>query len=988
MTTARELTNEKEISPDTIKTRDLQVIAAEFDNNILNSLISLLQSQSDKIKQTTLYPGHVTFIDYLQNQIELRDADLEMKTMNILFIVEMISRVRSYLNKNEIHLITQLFNLSSFDELINLLPSNDSVEYKKLNDKLLALIRDAMTSNITTMATTSSQPMPSSSVTTAQTPAPGSFLPVNAFFSSSASSSNAPMVSEWYEEDARDRRTLNDIRRHYFPRNPGFLDKAKYHGTNTLNRVINAVAPPVAKVINSMMAADIHAPTDWNEIVDGIYLSVVPSPHDIKPLLALAGDAVLHDFSILEEFELKVSPALWEKHGAKCTVLPIPDFTASIEPASIAYIVQKMHEARKRGEIVILHCKAGKARSAMIAVAYLATYPDFYPELKINTHDTPAQRIKKATIYLKKKRPQVDLHHELLQDDDWEAMDKGIFAVPKAGKLFRALQAVQLSLHLNPANDDDVIYDDENDDDENNEIIEQPIHDPEDIFRTLKFKRDFIQFRSFQDIQSYIAKNKNSERSRYLKAFLQDVYHASDSSWHFKLMECFGFLQTYGGAKGDAIPDLDFEIKQLLRIHFGPLAWLVTNSKMGDELYHLFMNLVHELQQYKIKYCKESKIQFKYAPEQLKIELKQKSAAEQYKRDVGIWKKYMSDSKDPVMRRLFLALQHDKLQFKNEKDDKYLLVNSVNHNQDVFKNIPLASLLSHGGRILIQIPPCSQNESQQFFHWLAGGSDKISYNNQATINKDSTIYHRAGATHSLDIINGEVVELKLPAVPVKPNDAIRYITDWAYGHHWGKDLGICEEEYSASSDGAHGHLYIYWLPPTSTQPGGLLIGCEGSSPTGNISYYGDTHDIFHAQQHEFSLTGGMKFKHDSFKTSNIHPDCEGGFKLVLTAQDLKTLLTHDENDFSLETLGQPAGTPGAGYFSPAMKTASSMTPPPRPDKPAPDISALSQASVIGYSRNNVFSITQPMRDPTLATASTNDNDTNSDEAKQNLKKIT
>jgi len=41
--------------------------------------------------------------------------------------------------------------------------------------------------------------------------------------------------------------------------------------------------------------------------------------------------------------------------------------------------------------------------------------------------------------------------------------------------------------------------------------------------------------------------------------------------------------------------------------------------------------------------------------------------------------------------------------------------------------------------------------------------------------------------------------------------------------------GLREPGQPGIEDGAHGHFYMYWVPPAADKPGGLLIGCEGSS---------------------------------------------------------------------------------------------------------------------------------------------------------------
>jgi len=57
-------------------------------------------------------------------------------------------------------------------------------------------------------------------------------------------------------------------------------------------------------------------------------------------------------------------------------------------------------------------------------------------------------------------------------------------------------------------------------------------------------------------------------------------------------------------------------------------------------------------------------------------------------------------------------------------------------------------------------------------------------------------------------------------------------------------------------DGSHGHLYIFYQPPTLQKSGGLLIGAE-TSRAGHADVFGKYHDLKGGSA-EFSSTGGSK----------------------------------------------------------------------------------------------------------------------------------
>ena len=60
-------------------------------------------------------------------------------------------------------------------------------------------------------------------------------------------------------------------------------------------------------------------------------------------------------------------------------------------------------------------------------------------------------------------------------------------------------------------------------------------------------------------------------------------------------------------------------------------------------------------------------------------------------------------------------------------------------------------------------------------------------------------------------------------------------------------------EYVNKPDGEHGHLYIYYDPPTETNPGAMLIGIERGSPNSK------QHSIS-GKAGKVSAAGGSKLK--------------------------------------------------------------------------------------------------------------------------------
>src|SRR5262249_27581943 len=91
--------------------------------------------------------------------------------------------------------------------------------------------------------------------------------------------------------------------------------------------------------------------------------------------------------------------------------------------------------------------------------------------------------------------------------------------------------------------------------------------------------------------------------------------------------------------------------------------------------------------------------------------------------------------------------------------------------------------------------------------------------------------------------------------------------DSAGGGHFGIPIALggdgTRSPYSGatiSANGANGHLYLYYLAPTDTQYGGILIGCESSNPPDlpgeHADHYGGGHSIF-GGANKYSCTGGL-----------------------------------------------------------------------------------------------------------------------------------
>lgn len=153
----------------------------------------------------------------------------------------------------------------------------------------------------------------------------------------------------------------------------------------------------------------------WNEVAPSLVLGRLPLEGDAKRLLTEF--RINHVLCLVEDFELQprlfvpLSAAQWGGYGVGVTHIPTPDFE-TLHPTTLDRAVEALGALLGAGKRVLVHCKAGRGRSALVVICHLlrtGAYPDFpsameavkalRPDIKLNP-----QQILTARAYEKKVR--------------------------------------------------------------------------------------------------------------------------------------------------------------------------------------------------------------------------------------------------------------------------------------------------------------------------------------------------------------------------------------------------------------------------------------------------------------------------------------------------------------------------------------------------------------------------------------------------------
>lgn len=236
--------------------------------------------------------------------------------------------------------------------------------------------------------------------------------------------------------------------------------------------------------------------------------------------------------------------------------------------------------------------------------------------------------------------------------------------------------------------------------------------------------------------------------------------------------------------------------------------------------------------------------------------------------------------KADILLKSMLLLFFGQVCYRHGTDQRFYPFNTLDAHfeHSVFKHFPIAAILMHGSRVLIEFP---SDIASQLMDWLI--VDKNSWRYMATHGISALpiaerIEHQSifttykflkeekvsGTTAAFNLVSNSIAGLlSNPYLNFSATSSTQEKLNCA--EHYGFDLalgGVGNQHFASKetiqNNGEHGHLYIYFYQDqTQKKQSGLLLGIEQSAP-GKPDQYGGQHDLTVSDK-EYSASGGDLF---------------------------------------------------------------------------------------------------------------------------------
>ena len=264
------------------------------------------------------------------------------------------------------------------------------------------------------------------------------------------------------------------------------------------------------------------------------------------------------------------------------------------------------------------------------------------------------------------------------------------------------------------------------------------------------------------------------------------------------------------------------------------------------------------------------------------------SLDEQFKRDIEFislavvqcGSSQQDKLKADILLKSMLLLFFGDVCYRNHSDQCFYPFNNLDayFKHSIFKHFPIAAILLHGSRVLIEFP---SDIASQLMDWLIVDknnwryiathgisvlpiAERIDHQSIHTTYKFLKEEKVSGTSAAINLVSNSFAGLlNYPYLNFSATPSTQEKLN--YAEHYGFDLalgGVGNQHFASKeiiqNNGEHGHLYIhFYQDPSQKKQSGLLLGIEQSAP-GKPDQYGSEHDLTVSDK-EYSASGGDFF---------------------------------------------------------------------------------------------------------------------------------
>ncbi|MBF0548036.1 MAG: hypothetical protein HQM08_26600 [Candidatus Riflebacteria bacterium] len=247
-----------------------------------------------------------------------------------------------------------------------------------------------------------------------------------------------------------------------------------------------------------------------------------------------------------------------------------------------------------------------------------------------------------------------------------------------------------------------------------------------------------------------------------------------------------------------------------------------------------------------------------------------------------------------ILGRLFLLLKYGGVQMRSGGKDG----DTPTGNWEAFPH-PLATLLSHGGRVLIGVKKSAKLDPYAITNWIVRGGELTGTTQEK--NAVAGFKGRLASTHSTTFTKDVLEEYKKSFLAPNFNNWAMNIPVGGFGNTGANGKAVLP-------NGGFGHLlFVVDKAPSSSKiwTVGIQIGCENSEPLGFTKalytekcHLGTAHSIF-GKSDDIHVTGGGRWSQMSLnypKWAKAHPKDEVPQEFRPGKYDCLRMIISDKSD--------------------------------------------------------------------------------------------